>query len=65
MSIVLIGIACNALVIVLNQGMPVKLPPDWRNQTWTQATVKHHPQQPGEKLLILSDIIILSTRTTR
>jgi uncharacterized protein DUF5317 len=59
MSIVLIGIACNALVIVLNQGMPVKFPPEWRDQTWAQATVKHHPQQPGEKLLILSDIIIL------
>ena len=59
MSIVLIGIACNALVIVLNQGMPVKFPPEWRNQTWTQATVKHHPQQPDEKLLFLSDIIIV------
>ena len=59
MSIVLIGIACNALVIVLNQGMPVKFPPEWRNQTWAQATVKHHPQQPGEHLLFLSDIIIL------
>jgi Family of unknown function (DUF5317) len=59
MSIVLIGIACNALVIVLNQGMPVKLPPEWRNQTWAQATVKHHPQQPGEQLLVLSDIIIV------
>jgi ABC-type Fe3+-siderophore transport system permease subunit len=59
MSIVLIGIACNALIIVLNQGMPVKYPPEWRNQTWTHATVKHHPQQPGEQLLILSDIIIV------
>jgi hypothetical protein len=59
MSIVLIGIACNALVIVLNQGMPVKFPPEWRDQSWTQATVKHHPQQPGDKLLFLSDIIIM------
>jgi hypothetical protein len=59
MSIVLIGIACNALVIVLNQGMPVKIPPEWRNQTWTQATVKHHPQQPDEQLLVLSDIIVV------
>jgi hypothetical protein len=59
MSIVLIGIACNALVIVLNQGMPVKFPPAWRNETWAQATVKHHPRQPGEQLLFLSDIIIL------
>ncbi len=59
MSIVLIGIACNALVIVLNQGMPVKIPPEWRNQTWTEANVKHHPQQPGERLLVLSDIIVV------
>jgi hypothetical protein len=59
MSIVFIGIACNALVIVANQGMPVKIPPEWRDQTWTQATVKHHPQQPGEQLLILSDVIVL------
>jgi Family of unknown function (DUF5317) len=59
MSIVLIGIACNALVIVLNQGMPVKFPPAWRNESWAQATVKHHPRQPGEQLLFLSDIIIL------
>ena len=59
MSIVLIGIACNALVITLNHGMPVKFPPEWRNQSWTQATVKHHPQQAGESLLFLSDIIII------
>jgi hypothetical protein len=59
MGIVIIGIACNALVIVLNQGMPVDIPPDWQNETWAEATVKHHPQQPGEQLLILSDIIVL------
>jgi hypothetical protein len=59
MGIVIIGIACNALVIVLNQGMPVDIPPDWQNETWAEATVKHHPQQDGEELLILSDIIVL------
>jgi len=59
MGIVLVGITCNALVIGLNQGMPVKLPPEWKNRPITQATVKHHPQQPGENLLILSDIIII------
>ncbi len=59
MVIVLIGIACNALVIVANQGMPVKFPPDWHDKSWTAATVKHHPQQPGEQLLVLSDIIVL------
>jgi hypothetical protein len=56
---VLVGIACNAAVIALNQGMPVKFPPEWRNQSWAETTVKHHPQQHDEQLLILSDIIIL------
>ena len=59
MSIVLIGIVCNALVIVIDQGMPVKFPAQWRNQSWARATVKHHPQQHGESLLFLSDIIIV------
>jgi len=59
MGIVIIGIACNALVIVLNQGMPVKIPAEWRNESWAQATVKHHPQQPDDKLRFLSDIIVL------
>ena len=59
MSIVLIGIACNALVIVVNQGMPVKFPPQWENQSWARATVKHHPGEPGESLRFLSDIIIV------
>lgn len=59
MSIVFIGIACNALVIALNQGMPVKFPPEWKNETWAEATVKHHPREDGEKLLFLSDIIIV------
>jgi hypothetical protein len=59
MSIVLIGVACNALVIVLNQGMPVKFPARLRNQSFALATVKHHPRQSGEKLLFLSDTIIL------
>ena len=59
MGIVIIGIACNALVIVANQGMPVKIPPEWTNASWAQATVKHHPQQPDDKLRFLSDIIVL------
>jgi len=59
MSIVLVGVACNALVIVLNQGMPVKFPAKLRNESFALATVKHHPRQHGEKLLFLSDTIIL------
>jgi hypothetical protein len=61
MGIVFIGIACNALVITMNQGMPVKIPADWRDKSWTQATVKHHPQQPDDKLPFLSDIIVLKS----
>jgi hypothetical protein len=59
MSIVLIGIACNALVITVNHGMPVKYPPEWRNESWTEETVKHHPREDDDRLLFLSDIIIL------
>jgi len=59
MGIVFIGIACNALVITLNQGMPFKLPAEWVGKPAAQATVKHHPQQPDDKLRFLSDIIIL------
>jgi hypothetical protein len=59
MGIVFIGIACNALVIALNQGMPVKLPAQFRDQSFAITTVKHHPQVHGERLLVLSDIIIL------
>jgi hypothetical protein len=59
MGIVFIGIACNALVITVNQGMPVKLPVEWQTKSWAQPTVKHHPQQPDDKLKFLSDIIVL------
>jgi hypothetical protein len=59
MSIVFIGIACNALVITLNQGMPVKFPPEWKNESWAKATLKHHPRDNDDKLLVLSDIIIV------
>jgi len=59
MSIVLIGIACNGLVITLNHGMPVKIPPEWRNESWAKPTVKHHPRKDGDRLVVLSDIIIV------
>ncbi len=59
MGIVMIGIACNALVITLNQGMPVKIPAKWQNETWAKPTVKHHLQQSDDKLRFLSDIIVL------
>jgi hypothetical protein len=39
--------------------MPFKLPAEWVGKPAAQATVKHHPQQPDDKLRVLSDIIIL------
>ena len=59
MAIVLIGVACNAVVIAANEGMPVDVPPDWQNEAWVRSTIKHHPQEPGEDLLFLSDIVVL------
>jgi hypothetical protein len=59
MGIVFVGIACNALVITVNQGMPFKVPVEWQSKSWTQPSVKHHPQQSDDKLKFLSDIIVL------
>jgi hypothetical protein len=59
MGVVIVGIACNALVIGLNQGMPVKVLPEWKGEAWAQPTVKHHPREPDDKLVFLSDIIVL------
>ena len=59
MSIVLIGIACNALVIALNHGMPVDLPPDLAETGQFEPTIKHHPQDADDRLTFLGDIIVL------
>ena len=54
MTVVAIGIACNALVITVNDGMPVRTPPG----TITE-TVKHHPERGSDDLVFLSDIIVV------
>jgi hypothetical protein len=59
MAIVLIGVACNALVIVVNQGMPVDVPPDLQDESFVEPTIKHHPQDEDDRLMFLADIIIL------
>jgi Family of unknown function (DUF5317) len=59
MAIVLIGVACNALVIAVNQGMAVRIPDDWANEAWIESTIKHHPEGPDDRLMVLSDIIVL------
>ena len=57
MGIVFLGIALNALVIVVNQGMPVDLPESWRDDGPVETTVKHHAQGPDDRLLVLTDVV--------
>ncbi|HEX5616367.1 MAG TPA: DUF5317 domain-containing protein [Acidimicrobiia bacterium] len=57
MGVVLLGIALNALVIALNQGMPVDLPGSWRDDGPVTTTVKHHEQTSDDRLLVLTDIV--------
>ena len=52
-------ITCNFLVILLNQEMSVKIPVEWHRKPGRNRQVKHHPQQPDDKLRFLSDIIVL------
>jgi Family of unknown function (DUF5317) len=59
MVIVLIGVACNTLVIGLNHGMPVDIPPDFAQHRLFEPTVKHHPQTGDDRLTFLGDIIVL------
>lgn len=58
MAVVAIGIALNLLVIVVNSGMPVRIPPDWSPRD-VPVTPKHHPQDGRDHLTALGDIIIL------
>jgi hypothetical protein len=60
MAVVLIGVALNGFVVTIDQGMPVRIPPDWQHgRNAVSATVKHHPREPGDHLLALTDIIVL------
>jgi hypothetical protein len=59
MSVVLIGVALNAFVVTIDQGMPVRIPPDWQKGQHVSATIKHHPREAGDHLLALTDIIVL------
>jgi hypothetical protein len=60
MAVVLIGVALNGFIVTIDQGMPVRIPPDWQTtQNRVAATVKHHPRVPGDHLLVLTDIITL------
>jgi hypothetical protein len=63
MAIVTIGIALNAIVIALNQGMPADGPTrvDAQGRTVSTVTtsVKHRPQRPGDVLTVLDDRIVV------
>lgn len=64
MTIVAVGIALNALVIALNQGMPAKGPTrtttDGRRVSRVITSVKHRLERPGDVLTVLDDRIVLS-----
>jgi hypothetical protein len=61
MGLVMIGVACNAVAIAANQGMPVKILPSWGGHELAQETVKHQPQQPDDNLIFITDIIVLES----
>jgi hypothetical protein len=61
MSVVFIGVALNLLAILVNQGMPVKVPPDWQGTHRVTTNVKHHPSGSGDHLIVITDIIVLRT----
>ena len=65
MAVVLIGVTLNGFVVTIDQGMPVRIPPDWQHgQDRVSATVKHHPREHGDHLLALTDIIVLRRLNT-
>jgi hypothetical protein len=53
MGVITVGIAMNAFVIALNQGMPYRVPDGVRPET----TVKHRPEKPDDVLPQLGDYI--------
>jgi hypothetical protein len=55
MGVITVGIAMNAFVIALNQGMPYRYP----EGTKVETTVKHRPEQPDDILPALGDTIVL------
>jgi hypothetical protein len=55
MGVITVGIAMNAFVIALNQGMPYRVP----EGTTAETTVKHRPERPDDVLPVLGDSIAL------
>jgi hypothetical protein len=63
MSVILVGIALNAIVIALNQGMPANGPTrvdaQGRVMSRIETSVKHRPERPGDLLTVLDDRIMM------
>jgi hypothetical protein len=61
MGVVLVGLALNALVIGVNQGMPVRLPDDASpaQREEVERSAKHHVERGSDHLVVLADIIPL------
>ena len=57
MGVITIGIAMNAFVIALNQGMPYRVADGVKRET----TVKHRPEKPDDILPVLGDSIALGS----
>jgi hypothetical protein len=55
MGVITIGVALNAFVIALNQGMPYRVPEGEK----AEVTVKHRPEKPDDILPELGDYIVL------
>lgn len=55
MGVITVGIAMNAFVIALNQGMPYRVPEGEKAET----TVKHRPEKTDDVLPQLGDYIVL------
>ena len=53
MGVITVGIAMNAFVIALNQGMPYRVP----GGVAAETTVKHRPEKPDDVLPQLGDYI--------
>jgi hypothetical protein len=65
MALVVLGLACNVLVIGVNHGMPVRpraviragIAHNQRDLADIHLQAKHHYERPSDRLLVLADII--------
>jgi hypothetical protein len=65
MGLVVVGLACNLLVIAVNHGMPVRpsavidagIAKNARDLQDIRLKAKHHYERPSDRLLFLADVI--------